>query len=283
MSPPPSAIICLDLDGTTVEYDALHAWFSEAVAEELNAAVRRGVVWCTNSGRNAHNQYGMVQSCRPLAALPFAVLAGERYIYDVHPTTGAMRSREPYNRLAKQKARELSPRVQEALAPHLVELETRFARGEYFPASDFVGWLLDESADPPAFAEYVRTLLVSVDDAQVLRNGRWVLVIHADFGKGRVLTEAARALGVPRQRILALGDQHNDVDMLEGRYAAFVGCPADADPTARAAVERAGGWVADQPGVAGTCQLIRRFVEDVLPRIPLVVSTCTNPLLGGLR
>ena len=264
MNQPPSAIICLDLDGTSVEHDDIHAWFSDAVARRLNEAAHHGAVWCANSGRNADNQYGMIQACRTLAVLPFAILAGERYIFNVHPSTGVMRQRQPYNRLARQKARDINARVKNVLAPHLAEVEADFAVAECYPSEEFVGWLLAESADPAVFAGRIKALLAPVGDAQVLRNGQWVIVLHADFGKGLVLADATRELGVPRERILAVGDQHNDMDMLDGRRAGFVGCPSDADAEVVAAVGHAGGRVADEPGPAGTARLIHRFVTDVL-------------------
>ncbi|MCK4659413.1 MAG: hypothetical protein KAV82_07815 [Phycisphaerae bacterium] len=260
----PSAIICLDLDGTSVESDTIHAWFSEAVAQEINAATALGAMWCTNSGRRAHNQQGIIQACRTLTALPFAIMSGERYIHDVHSADGALRPRQPYNNQAKQEAQKLSRRAKEVLAPHLERLVADFAVAEYFPSSEFVGWLLSRSADPVAFAARVAGLIASESGMQVLRNGAWVIVTCAAFGKGRVLADATLELAVPRERILTVGDQHNDIDMLDGRCAGFVGCPADADAEVRAVVERAGGWIADHPGPTGTAQLIRRFVTEVL-------------------
>ena len=257
-------MICLDLDGTCVERDETHAWFSETIAAQINAAAQLGAAWCTNSGRNAHNQQGMIQACRALTVTPVAIQAGERYIYDVHPVTWSLRPRQPHNSVSKRMALELVPRVKEVLGPHLVAIEADFAVAEYFPAPEFVGWLLEESADPVVFAQRVSVLLAPVGDAQVLRNGQWVIVSHAEFGKGRVLTEAARAYGVSRARTLAIGDWHNDLDMLDGRCAAFVGCPADADAEVKTVVRRADGWIADQAGPAGTCALLRRFINEVL-------------------
>jgi len=89
----PRALVCVDLDGTTVESSTIHAWFSEAVADELNAACRAGAAWCTNSGRNPHNQFGLIQACRRLEFLPRIVLSNERYIFDVDPLHGLMRPR----------------------------------------------------------------------------------------------------------------------------------------------------------------------------------------------
>ncbi|MCP4591608.1 MAG: HAD hydrolase family protein [bacterium] len=261
MNPKPTAIICLDLDGTVVEYDAHRAWLSDAVAEELNAAGRRNVAWCANSGRHAENQHGMILASRTLTHAPFAILAGERYIFDVDSQTGLMRARQPHNRNAKLKAQTITTRVQDALAEHGTDLRLRFPAIESLDSTEFVGWFLDADADPVAFAAEIRSRIAHVPEAQVLRNGRWVVVVHADFGKGGILETVAGELGVPRERILAVGDQHNDLDMLDGRCAAYVGCPADADPEVRAVVEQSGGWIADGPGPIGTCQLIRRFID----------------------
>lgn len=264
MSEPPAALICLDLDGTSVEHDGTHAWFSETVARAINEVARRGAVWCSNSGRSADNQMGLIQACRELEALPAAILSGERYIHDFHPAGVALVPRQPNNDLAKQKARELAPRTRAALKPKLAGLAADFGPVEWHPRAEFNAWLLDDSADHAAFAEEVRQLLQPVPDAQVLRNGRWVVVTHADFGKGRILEVAAANLGVPRERILAVGDQPNDLDMLDGRVAGYVGCPGDADQAVIQTVRGAGGWLADHPGTAGTADLIRRFAEEVL-------------------
>lgn len=264
MSEPPAAVICLDLDGTGVEHDGIHAWFSDSVARAINEAARRGAVWCANSGRSADNQMGMIQACRELEAMPIAILSGERYIHDFHHTGFALVPRQPNNDLAKQKARELAPRTKAALEPKLADLEAKFGLVEWHPRAEFVAWLLTDTTDQVAFTQEVQRLLHCVPDAQVLRNGRWVVVTHADFGKGRVLATAVADLGVPRERILAIGDQPNDLDMLDGRAAGYVGCPSDADQKIIETVRRAGGWVADHSGTAGTADLIRRFAEEVL-------------------
>lgn len=266
MNESPLAVICLDLDGTSAERDALHAWFSEPVARQLNRAARRGAAWCTNSGRNAENQFGMIQACRVLETMPFAILAGERYIFDVHPAHSILQPRQPFNRLAREKAVQLAPRLRELLEPRSDDLEARFSIAEYLPSQEFTGWMLSEDADAAVFAKLIQDLLQGVPQAQVLRNGRWVVALHADFGKGRVLTATLQSWAVPLEQILAVGDQPNDLDMLDGRHAGVPGCPADADATVQATVRQAGGWVAEQPGAEGTAALIARFVDERLPR-----------------
>ncbi|MCP4249547.1 MAG: HAD hydrolase family protein [bacterium] len=259
----PSALICLDLDGTSVEHDGLHAWFSDAVARAINEATGRGVVWCSNSGRSAENQYGLIQACRTLDTMPIAILSGERYIHDLHSTGYALIARQPNNDLAAARARDLAGKAKQVLAPSLDRLQERGGVGEYHPREEFVAWLLTEQADWSGFVAEVRQALQPLPEAQVLRNGRWVVVVHADFGKGKILTETARTIGVPPGRILAVGDQPNDLDMLTGRSAHYPGCPADADVEVLDTVTAAGGWIADAPGCAGTVELIERFLSEV--------------------
>jgi hydroxymethylpyrimidine pyrophosphatase-like HAD family hydrolase len=264
MSDTPSAIVCLDLDGTSLDHDGLHVWFAPAVAQAINEASRRGAVWCPNSGRTAENQMGIVQACRELETMPTAILAGERYVYDVHRTGQILKPRQPGNESARRKAKELAPLTRAALEPSLAELKAQFGPAEWYPREEFVAWLLTDTTDPTAFVEAVQRLLQPLPQAQVLHNGRWVVVTHADFGKGRVLAAVAAGLDVPRERILAIGDQPNDLDMLDGRVAAYVGCPSDAAAAIKATVRNAGGWIADKPGTAGTADLIRRFATGVL-------------------
>ena len=73
-----------------------------------------------------------------------------------------------------------------------------------------------------------------------------------------VLRETAKQLGVERGGILAVGDNYNDLDMLDPEIAAHLGCPADAVPEVVDAVRAAGGIVGRQPGSAGAVEVIRQ-------------------------
>jgi hydroxymethylpyrimidine pyrophosphatase-like HAD family hydrolase len=257
---PPAGIICLDLDGVSLETDGLHVWFSDAVAAALNEAVRRGMVWCSNSGRRPDYQFGVIQACRALESLPFAILSGERYIHDIHSSRSALLPRRPYNDRSQSIAVNFAPLAKLALEPYLADIHARYPGAEFYPSDEFVGWQIASADAAAALVAELRERLRPLPEAQVLRNGGWIIVTHATFGKGHVLAEAASAIGVLREHILAVGDQPNDLGMLDGRAARYVGCPSNADDEVKATVEAAGGWIADAPGCAGTVQLIERFL-----------------------
>ncbi len=254
MSPTNIQLICLDLDGTALDRDDKHAWLSDGVVDVLNTLGERGVRWLVNSGRSYQNQIGVAQACRRLENMPVAILSGERFIHWLSPRRGP---HEPFNTQMLRRLESLYPQVTGALEPHLPRLRDRY-RFNYEQDMDLIlGWNLSSIDDVPAFEGELTELLASVPDAQLLRNMTWIIVTHREAGKGVVLTEAARHLGIPREQVLAIGDHLNDLDMLDGRAAGCVGCPADADDAIKAAVRRAGGMVSRHEHTAGTVDIIK--------------------------
>ena len=251
-------LICLDLDGTALDFDEQHCWLADDLVEVLNALGPREVQWCTNSGRNHQSQFGLVQACRPLRNMPVALLAGERFIYWLQPHYAP---HEPFNTMMEERMADLYPRVQQALAPHRKRLDQTYQFNFETDDEMVPGWNLVDEAQVPALVADLEKVLGDVPDAQVLCNGTWVVITHATAGKGVVLEEVARHLLIPRQSVLAIGDHLNDLDMLDGRAAAHVGCPADADQEIIEAVKSAGGMVSDKPHTTGTAQILRRCLD----------------------
>lgn len=93
--------------------------------------------------------------------------------------------------------------------------------------------------------------------AQVVRShARFFELTHPAASKGRALLSLAERLGVPRQRTLAIGDNLNDLSMIE---AAGVGVAmGDAPPLLQAAAD----WVAPPLAQDGLARAIERFVLE---------------------
>lgn len=252
-------LICLDLDGTAADHAGPHTWLADHVVDVLNEVGQRGVRWCVNSGRSFQNQIGMIQACRPLVNMPVALLSGERFI---HWTGERSLSHEPFNTLMRTRLEKMYPQVTAALGPHLERLRATYQFNYEQDTDLIIGWNLNTRPHTETFITELRTLLAGVPDAQILQNATWVIVTHREAGKGVVLAEAARHLGIAREQILAIGDHLNDLDMLDGRAAAHVGCPADSDPEVKAIVRRAGGMIASAEHTRGTVEIIRRMTND---------------------
>jgi hydroxymethylpyrimidine pyrophosphatase-like HAD family hydrolase len=91
------------------------------------------------------------------------------------------------------------------------------------------------------------------------RNTVYLRFCHADYHKGAALAELARLLEMPREHIFAAGDHHNDISMLDGRFAQYSACPANAIPEVKEAVKSAGGYVASKECGAGVHEALRHY------------------------
>lgn len=60
------------------------------------------------------------------------------------------------------------------------------------------------------------------EDAAVHRNGMMITIYHKDAGKGNALLAASEAFGLKPSEVLAIGDNYNDVSMIDGNLG-FVG------------------------------------------------------------
>ena len=60
---------------------------------------------------------------------------------------------------------------------------------------------------------------VAHDKFHYQRNTIYLRFCHADYHKGAALAELSRLIEIPRENIFAAGDHHNDISMLDGRYA----------------------------------------------------------------
>ena len=65
-----------------------------------------------------------------------------------------------------------------------------------------------------------------------------------------------------KPEIFAAGDHHNDVSMLDGRFAAMPACPANAIDNVKDAVRSAGGYVAEREYGAGVHEALLHFTQN---------------------
>jgi hypothetical protein len=93
------------------------------------------------------------------------------------------------------------------------------------------------------------------------RNTVYLRFCHSDYHKGAALAELARLLEISRENIFAAGDNHNDVSMLDGKFAALPSCPANSVEEVKAAVRQAGGYVAENDCGAGVHEALLHFVK----------------------
>ena len=101
------------------------------------------------------------------------------------------------------------------------------------------------------------------------------------FTKGLAVSELARHLGIPREKVLAMGNGHNDISMLNGRVSGMTGCPAGSEPEVMEAVHKSGGHVAKSRSLKGVMEILDAYrtgrVDSSLPAGWEVSNNHRNP------
>ncbi|MBV9463825.1 MAG: HAD family phosphatase [Verrucomicrobiae bacterium] len=91
------------------------------------------------------------------------------------------------------------------------------------------------------------------------RNHRGLSIHARDRSKGPAVEAMLRAMGIPQNEALVIGDSLNDLCMMDPKYGFQVATVSNADPMVRAAVELKKGMIADEPCSRGVVQIFERL------------------------
>ena len=126
-------------------------------------------------------------------------------------------------------------------------------------------WLRFDSDEAAVVAaDMLREKVRSYHHLRVFKYLKEVDVRSVPFTKGLAVSELARHLGINRDAILAIGNGHNDISMLDGGIAGLTGCPANSEPEVIEAVHRAGGHIAAGNSLAGVIEIMDAHMTDTV-------------------
>jgi hydroxymethylpyrimidine pyrophosphatase-like HAD family hydrolase len=255
-------LVCLDFDGTIMLYeDPPSGHFHPDVISLLNELEARGVHWCTNSGRDLKDQGLVIELAvsRGLKHKPVALICSESLVYERN--NGSFHPLEPWNSTVHRDMLHFHRRVQERLTPLMPGLQRAYGMLPSYIGEHYTAYAIpDKDGLPQRFHMELSEILSDIPKTMITRNGGWVAVLTDDLGKGNALRQFSMARGYSPDEILAVGDQFNDLNMLDGKSALHVGCPSNAIPEVIATVRVAGGHVASVEGPHGTIEVLRRYI-----------------------
>ena len=254
-------LVSLDFDGTILDYPPEGPVLHPVIISILNDLCYRGIAWVANSGRalDELNEIVSASVANGLWNLPQAFLCLECMIYECRGQ--AIRAVEPWNSRMVEILRDLHARVRIAIEPRLDEIRKRFTN-EIAMSELYASFRLpDADAMPAELCNHLRVWLRDVEGVALTRNGSWVAIHSSHAGKGNILRVYADRAGYDFDEILAIGDHFNDLTMLDGTAAGYVGCPGDALAEVKDIVRAAGGFVADREGPLGAAEVIKNYLH----------------------
>jgi HAD superfamily hydrolase (TIGR01484 family) len=252
-------LLSIDFDGTLVSRVTEPVFDAECM-ELISELQDSGAVWAINTGRSVDLlETGLAEFALPVR--PDFILTTERDVF--RPGRDGVKW-EPFGEWNERCARDHSELFSSAepVLAEFVNFTTNETKARLIYNSEALEGVVAESEDEmDRITNFIRRARTGHPKLDYQRNGIYLRFCHADYHKGAALAELARLLGVSREKIFTAGDHHNDVSMLDGRFAAMPSCPANAIPEVQTTVRNAGGYVAQKYHGAGVHEALLHFVN----------------------
>lgn len=226
----------------------------EAVRELREA---RGAVWGINTGRSmAQMTEGFLESRFPF--LPDWVVAREREIYFPNEF-GRWVPHKKWNKRCGKEIHRLFKRAGKLLRHLRKEVEEHTGARWLEMDGEPAGMVSRTEEEMEWIVNHIGPMVAEMPALSWQRNSIYLRFGHRDFQKGSSLSEVAGLIGVGRDGRFAMGDSHNDLEMLDPAHAGMIACPGNAVAEIRATVEERGGYVAERAHGAGALEALEHF------------------------
>lgn len=246
-------LISLDFDGTL-----WHGEASPPIPMDFFELMRRwhsqGVRWGINTGRTMAYLFDDLAALAPF--LPDFICTCERFVY-LADAAGTLRPLQSHNEAANRAAALLQQRMQTPLHAELDKIRHTSLELEWIIApSDPLSVEAADGATMDALAELLQPLMAQYADVSMQRAGRYMRLADSRFHKGSALAHVAEAWQLAEDRLLIIGDGHNDMDAFSRFPGAFNAAPSDAHPEVLAWLREHSGFISPESGVM---QILRHW------------------------
>lgn len=249
-------LISSDFDGTLIGHAPRHACPAE-LGLELEAHAARGGIWVINTGRSLEHIIEGLEAFTPPVQPDFLVV-NERHIHCRE--NGAWGSLTEWN----TRCDAVHAALREESRGLFDAIRRRAADSEDITIVEEDGWPVGLVTCDVGIMDEVAALLdreaPRYPGFSYQRNEIYLRFCHTDWHKGAALAEVLRLTGIPGSSAMAVGDQYNDLSMLDGTTAALTACPCNAVEAVKHCVRASGGFVSARPDALGVTDAIRHFL-----------------------
>ena len=249
-------LLSTDFDGTLVGHHP-DARTARSLAGALNDLRLQGAVWAVNTGRQLWFALEGLEQVK-LPHDPEFVLTSEKDIYR-RIEEGNWEAFGDWNAQTERQTLDLFDRAAHVVTAIEAMVATRDGIEVLYENGRLAGLMTEDPGTMDLMADVVSELAADVPEFSFNRNHVWMRFAHLGIHKGSSLAELSRLLGISREDVLAIGDHHNDIPMLDGSSAAMVACPSNAVPEVQELVLRNAGYVSPHPWGEGVADAIRHF------------------------
>lgn len=265
MTPLPSpatatAILSFDFDGTLHD-PAVCPPVPPAFFELIrNLREEQGVVWGINTGRSmAQMVEGFLESRFPF--LPDWVVAREREIYQPN-RFGRWLPHTRWNQRCETEIHGLFKHASKLLAHLRQEIETHTGARWQEMHGEIAGIIAQSEEEMEWIVDHIEPLVAAEPHLAWQRNSIYLRFGHRDFQKGSSLSQVASEYGLTTARCFAIGDSHNDLEMLDPAHAGMTACPANAVAAIKEKIAATGGLITRAAHGQGAIEALNHYFNS---------------------
>jgi HAD superfamily hydrolase (TIGR01484 family) len=253
-------LLSTDFDGTLVAHGN-DPVLDRGCMEYIEKLQNDGVIWAINTGRSVDLlESGLTDFEFPIH--PDFILTSERDIFRPSSNGGRWEPYGDWNERVARKHDELFHSAESVLAEVVDFVNHKTKARLLYHTAGLEGLVAQNEEELDRVAKFIDQAREKQPKFHYQRNTVYLRFCHADFHKGAALAELSRMLEIPREKIFAAGDHHNDISMLDGRFSQYPACPGNAISEVKEVVKTAGGYVASKGYGAGVHEALRHFTES---------------------
>lgn len=250
-------LLSTDFDGTLVAHGG-DPVLDPGCVEHIRQLQADGVIWAINTGRSVELlESGLRDLAFPIH--PDFILTSERDVFRPSSNGGKWEPFGDWNDRVARKHAELFTSAEAVLAEVVDFVNQKTKARLLYHSAGLEGLVAESEEELDRVTEFIDRARGKQPKFHYQRNTVYLRFCHMDYHKGAALAELSRLLEIPRDQIFAAGDHHNDISMLDGRFAQHPACPANAIPEVKEAVRSARGYVASKNHGAGVLEALLHY------------------------
>lgn len=243
--PKPSLLLSFDFDGTLHHPDnspPVPTTFFDTIRDLRE---KRGAVWGINTGRSMPQVLeGLIESKVPF--LPDWVIARERETFFPN-AFGRFLAHRDWNERCEKDIYKLFKKSRKILANVRHEIEEHTGAQWIEMAGEPAGLIAKTEEEMEWIVAHIAPLISEIPNLGWQRNSIWLRFGHKNYQKGSTLSEMARLYQLTTAQTCAMGDSHNDIEMLSEEHSGQAACPSNAVAAIRDLIAARAGYIATVP------------------------------------
>jgi len=254
-------LLATDLDGTLFSRSESLSLYDDFRSRLQTLRTKHDALWVVCTGRSLRSFQNGFASMQAMGLIPDYVIVNHAYIY--RRSRNGYRPHYTWNFMIHYHMWSSRLYMKEAIQKwhKLVTDMSDNAKTIYYRRNRLCFRFTNEE-EAQAVAKLLEEKSREFRHLRVFRFEQEVDVRMVPFTKGLALENLATHLGIGASSILAIGNGHNDISMLDGTVAKYVGCPDNAETDVMQVVNKVGGHVASRKVMGGVVDVIDAYLDD---------------------